>query len=63
MPSKTSIALLIALAIGAVPAFGQTFVFHFRGDQEVPPVPSVATGGCMIDLNQPMAQASIQTRR
>jgi hypothetical protein len=59
MPSKISIALLIALAIGAVPALGQTFVFHLRGDQEVPPVPSVATGGCMATLNQPAQQATI----
>jgi hypothetical protein len=37
---------------GADPAAGQTFVFHLRGDQEVPAVPSAASGGCMGQLNQ-----------
>src|SRR6185436_18585238 len=53
--------ILLALAIGlfALPAFAQTFVFHLRGDQEVPPVPSVASGGCMGQLNQPASQFSL----
>jgi hypothetical protein len=37
----------------------QTFVFHLRGDQEVPPTTSLATGGCMATLNQPASQLTI----
>jgi hypothetical protein len=36
----------------AVPANAQTFVFHMRGDQEVPPVSTAARGGCIGVLNQ-----------
>ncbi|PYQ26359.1 MAG: hypothetical protein DMF56_24715 [Acidobacteria bacterium] len=35
-----------------VPLFAQTFVFHLRGDQEVPPTGSVSSGGCMGQLDQ-----------
>jgi hypothetical protein len=38
-------AAVFTLAAGT-PAAGQTFVFHLAGDQEAPPVPSPATGGC-----------------
>ncbi len=38
---------------------GQTFVFHMRGDQEVPPVPSANSGGCMGQLNQPSSQFTL----
>ena len=37
-----SFALLLSLASG--PSFGQTFVFHLGGDQEVPPVQTSASG-------------------
>jgi hypothetical protein len=40
--------LLVALA--AVPAEAQVFVFHLSGDQEVPPTPSPARGGCRAEL-------------
>lgn len=49
---KKTFALLPLLVCLAVPAFGQTFVFDLRGSQEVPPVPSTATGGCYGELNQ-----------
>ncbi|HEV8580461.1 MAG TPA: CHRD domain-containing protein [Thermoanaerobaculia bacterium] len=45
-------ALTSLLALAASPALGQTFVFDLRGDQEVPPVSSPASGGCMGVLNQ-----------
>lgn len=40
-------------------ALAQTFVFDLRGDQEVPPEPSVATAGCMGTLNQGAAQFAV----
>src|SRR5690349_661538 len=43
------IALVCAIAVSVS---AQTFVFHLRGDQEVPPVGSTASGGCMGTLNQ-----------
>ena len=46
-----SISLLVFLLFAA-PAFSQTFVFDLRGSQEVPPVPSTASGGCMGVLDQ-----------
>jgi CHRD domain/Prealbumin-like fold domain len=49
-----AIALFVSTA-----AFAQTFVFHLRGDQEVPPVPSTASGGCLGVLDQPAAQFSL----
>jgi hypothetical protein len=45
-------AAIVVIAFAATPLSAQTFVFHLRGDQEVPPVPSPASGGCMGDLNQ-----------
>ncbi|HYH08356.1 MAG TPA: CHRD domain-containing protein [Thermoanaerobaculia bacterium] len=52
--------LVISLVVVcSFPLFAQTFVFHLRGDQEIPPVPSTHTGGCMATLNQPAAQLSI----
>ena len=44
-----SFALLLSLASG--PSFGQTFVFHLGGDQEVPPVSTTASGGCFGELD------------
>ena len=44
--------LVLALLASAAPSAAQTFVFHLRGDQEVPPVPSTATGGCFGSLDQ-----------
>jgi hypothetical protein len=46
-------ALLLLLCATTLSA--QTFVFDLRGAQEVPPVPSTATGGCHGVLNQPAA--------
>jgi hypothetical protein len=37
----------------------QTFVFHLRGDQEVPPVNSTASGGCYGVLDEPAATFSL----
>ena len=49
-----TVLLFVASSLSA-----QTFVFHLRGDQEVPPVPSVASGGCMGQLDQPGATFSL----
>jgi hypothetical protein len=51
-PVLVVLALAAALAAAAVPLTAQTFVFHLRGVQEVPPVPSPASGGCMGVLDQ-----------
>ncbi|HYO14354.1 MAG TPA: CHRD domain-containing protein [Thermoanaerobaculia bacterium] len=51
------LALLFALA--ASPVSGQIFVFDLRGDQEVPPAASAASGGCMGQLDVPAAQFSL----
>ena len=44
--------LCLFFLCATVPAIAQTFVFHLSGDQEVPPVPTTASGGCMGTLNQ-----------
>ncbi len=49
---RKNLALLAFTLFLAAPVFGQTFVFDLRGSQEVPPVPSTATGGCYGELNQ-----------
>ena len=41
--------LLFAILFVATPLFAQTFVWHLRGDQEAPPVPSAASGGSSWD--------------
>ena len=51
--------LLFAILFVATPLFAQTFVWHLRGDQEVPPVPSAASGGCMGQLDQGAATFSL----
>ena len=51
MRSRASLVFLFLLI--AIPASAQTFVFDLRGSQEVPPVSSTASGGCMGVLDQP----------
>ena len=53
MRSRASLFTLLVLL--ALPLSAQTFVFDLRGQQEVPPVPSTAIGGCMGQLDQPAA--------
>ncbi len=48
----TFAATLAAIVFAAAPLAAQTFVFDLSGDQEVPPVPSAASGGCMGQLDQ-----------
>ena len=48
------VSLLLSLPLAA-----QTFVFDLRGAQEVPPVPSTHSGGCMGTLDQPAATFAI----
>ena len=43
----------------SLPLAAQTFVFDLRGSQEVPPVPSTHSGGCMGVLDQPGATFAI----
>jgi hypothetical protein len=60
MPARSRCPLFLLLILAAAaPAFAQTFVFHLSGDQEAPPVASVATGGCMATLNQPAQQTTV----
>jgi hypothetical protein len=54
--SAVAVVLLVSLTS---PAWGQTFVFHLRGDQLVPPVPSPASGGCFGQLDQPAGQFAL----
>jgi hypothetical protein len=51
MRSRASLFVLIFLL--TAPLSAQTFVFDLRGSQEVPPVPSTASGGCLGQLDQP----------
>jgi hypothetical protein len=44
--------VLFAILSAATPIAAQTFVFDLRGSQEVPPVASAASGGCMGVLDQ-----------
>lgn len=55
MPVRSAVALIVFLLLAAMPVVAQTFVFDLRGSQEVPPVPSTASGGCMGQLDQPAA--------
>lgn len=59
MRTRISWSFALILIFAAIPVAAQTFVFHLSGDQEVPPVPSVATGGCHGVLDQPAATFSI----
>src|SRR5436190_6941622 len=59
MRSRLPIFLSLAALVFAAPVMAQTFVFHLRGDQEVPPTGSTASGGCMATLNQPASQMTI----
>jgi hypothetical protein len=57
MRSRASLFALIFFL--AAPLSAQTFVFDLRGSQEVPPVPSTASGGCMGQLDQVAATFSL----
>jgi hypothetical protein len=50
---------LVAIVFAATPLAAQTFVFDLRGSQEVPPVPSTASGGCLGQLDQGAATFSL----
>ncbi len=56
---RSKIAPFVLFLLLATPAFAQTFVFDLRGSQEVPPVPSTASGGCMGQLDQGAATFSL----
>ncbi len=49
---RRSLFLFVAVFVTSQLA-AQTFVFHLRGEQEVPPVNSTASGGCYGVLDQP----------
>ena len=60
MQRRFPLALLAVCSVVATMSLhAQTFVFHLSGDQEVPPVDSTHSGGCMGVLDQPSAQFSI----
>ncbi|HUP25835.1 MAG TPA: CHRD domain-containing protein [Thermoanaerobaculia bacterium] len=61
MPRRTAVLpfMWLLVAVSAAPAAAQTFVFHLSGDQEVPPFPSPATGGCHGELDQPVAELTL----
>jgi hypothetical protein len=60
VPDRRSLALsFLALLAAAAPSVAQTFVFHLGGDQEVPPVPSTASGGCLGVLDQVAGQLDL----
>ena len=48
--------VLLLLLCSAGPLLGQTFVFDLAGSQEVPPLPSPTTGGCIGQLDQIAAE-------
>lgn len=51
MTRRVCVAALLVFA-AALPLTAQTFVFQLTGAQEVPPVPSTHSGGCMGTLDQ-----------
>jgi len=58
--TRKNLALLSAIfAIASTRAFAQTFVFALRGSQEVPPIATTQSGGCMGTLDQPSATFSL----
>jgi len=61
LPRRSAVppALCLIVALFALPAAGQTFVFHLSGDQEAPPVPSPATGGCHAELDEPAGELTL----
>jgi CHRD domain/Prealbumin-like fold domain len=52
-------AFPVVFLLFAASASAQTFIFHLRGDQEVPPIASTRSGGCMGTLNQGAATFAI----
>ena len=50
-------ALGALCALAAAPCEAQVFVFHLSGDQEVPPTPSTARGGCRVELDAAAGEA------
>jgi hypothetical protein len=56
---RPALLVLSLLVFVASPALAQTFVFHLRGDQEVPPNASVSSGGCFGVLDQPAGELSL----
>ena len=58
--SHLSSLVALALAVlGTGAASAQPFVFHLRGDQEVPPVASPASGGCLATFDPGPATLSL----
>jgi len=58
--TRKNLVLLAAIFVIASPSvFAQTFVFELRGTQEVPPVSTTQSGGCMGVLDQPSATFSL----
>src|SRR5438132_685572 len=57
--SRWSFVCAVALFVCAFPAIAQMYVFHLRGDQEVPPTASLDSGGCFGQLDQPGAKFSV----
>src|SRR5262245_29798674 len=55
----TKLAVFVAVLLSAAPTFAQTFVFHLRGEQEVPPTASTASGGCMATFNPGASELTI----
>jgi hypothetical protein len=58
-PAVRSTFALATVLLLATPLLAQTFVFDLRGAQEVPPVASAASGGCMGQLDQGAAQFTL----
>jgi hypothetical protein len=46
-------------ALAAAPSEAQVFVFHLSGDQEVPALPNVDSGGCRGELDAPAAELTL----
>ena len=58
-PASIALLVLALLVLAASPGSAQTFVFHLRGDQEVPVSASVASGGCFGELDEPAGEFSL----
>jgi CHRD domain-containing protein/exosortase sorting signal-containing protein/prealbumin domain-containing protein len=59
MSHRRAVAVVALSLLCGLPLFAQTFVFDLRGTQEVPPVPSTASGGCHGVLDQGAATFAV----
>lgn len=58
-PATATAGDATALTVHALPPTATPFVFHLRGDQEVPPTPETARGGCLAWFDAGISQLTV----